>query len=208
MKNAASRRSNHGLEQAHVEFLYQLLETELGGIEVYRAALQSAVNPDLRTEWQHYLRQTEQHVRQARSVVENVGLDPDVDTPGRQVLRGIAKALVHAIESARGGDDPRAAELVAAECVVHAETKDHANWSMVARLADAHGGTLGRALAAAHAAVEDEEDEHLYHSQGWARELQARSLGLAAELPPPEERRDVRSAIDAARARREAEADQ
>jgi hypothetical protein len=35
--------------------------------------------------------------------------------------------------------------------------------------------------------VEDEEDEHLYHSAGWSRELWIDSLGLLAELPPPEE---------------------
>jgi hypothetical protein len=49
--------------------------------------------------------------------------------------------------------------------------------------------------------VEEEEDEHLYHTTGWARELWIASLGLPAVLPPPEEEKDVKTAIGAARAK-------
>lgn len=49
--------------------------------------------------------------------------------------------------------------------------------------------------------VEDEEDEHLYHTTGWARELWIDSLGLPAVLPPPEEEQHVTTAIGAARAK-------
>jgi hypothetical protein len=41
--------------------------------------------------------------------------------------------------------------------------------------------------------VEDEEDEHLYHTKGWARELWIEALGMPAVLPPPEEEKDVRT---------------
>ena len=51
--------------------------------------------------------------------------------------------------------------------------------------------------------IQDQEDEHLYHSKGWMRELALESLGLKAVLPPPEERKDVHSAIGAARAKAE-----
>jgi len=51
--------------------------------------------------------------------------------------------------------------------------------------------------------VEDQEDEHLYHSKGWLRELALESLGLKAVLPPPEERKHVKTAIGAARAEQE-----
>jgi rubrerythrin len=187
MKKTASRRSATALEPARAEFLYQVLETELGGVDVYRAALQSVDNAALRDEWEKYLEHTEIHVRVARKLLESAGLDPDVDTPGRQVLRTIAKSLVQAIELARGNDDPRSAEIVAAECVLLAETKDHANWGMVECLAEAVEGELGEALTAALDAVAADEQEHLRHNQGWARELLAASLGLDAELPPPEE---------------------
>ena len=51
--------------------------------------------------------------------------------------------------------------------------------------------------------MEDQEDEHLYHSKGWLRELALESLGLKAVLPPPEERKHVKTAIGAARAAQE-----
>ena len=53
----------------------------------------------------------------------------------------------------------------------------------------------------AHEEVEEQEDEHLYHTQGWARELWIQSLGMKAVIPPPEEEKDVKTAIGAARAK-------
>ena len=54
-------------------------------------------------------------------------------------------------------------------------------------------------VADAYDEVEDEEDEHLYHTKGWCRELWLGSLGLDAALPPPEEEEDVKTAIDEAK---------
>jgi hypothetical protein len=93
------------------------------------------------------------------------------------------------------------AQLVAAECVVTAETKDHLNWELISEAAEALKGTTGKALQAAYAQVEEEEDEHLYHTTGWSRELWIASLGLPAVLPPPEEKKEVKTAIGAARAK-------
>jgi hypothetical protein len=53
-------------------------------------------------------------------------------------------------------------------------------------------------LKSAFEEVEEEEDEHLYHTEGWARELHFEALGLPAELPPAEEKRDVTTALQAA----------
>jgi hypothetical protein len=54
-------------------------------------------------------------------------------------------------------------------------------------------------LRNAYEQIEEEEDEHLYHSKGWGRELWLQSLGLDSVLPPPEETRHVKSAKEAAR---------
>ena len=53
----------------------------------------------------------------------------------------------------------------------------------------------------AYEKIEDEEDEHLYHTQGWCRELWLESLGLDAELPPAEEKQDVSTAAEAQHAK-------
>ena len=100
---------------------------------------------------------------------------------------------------------PEAAELVACECVVIAETKDHLNWELIGKCATKLRGDAARAVKEAHERVEEQEDEHLYHSQGWCRELWIHSLGMKAVLPPPEERKHVKTAIGAARAQQASE---
>jgi hypothetical protein len=97
--------------------------------------------------------------------------------------------------------DPKAAQLVAAECVVEAESKDHMNWELIGELAERLTGDEATALKEAHSEVEEEEDQHLYHTMGWARELWLDSLGVPAVLPPPEEQKQTKSAIGADRAR-------
>jgi bacterioferritin (cytochrome b1) len=196
-----SKDARGSLSREVEELLYQALETELGGVEVYRTALRCAQNEELREEWTKYLAQTESHVRSVQELCLELGLDPDVDTPGRQVVRTIGKSLVQAMNLALGNDQPATAELVAAECVVLAETKDHLNWSLLGELLGSSEGKRKPALAEVQSEVEHEEDEHLYHSQGWARELWKQALGLPAQLPPPEEEQDVDTALDAARAR-------
>ena len=181
--------------------LYEALETELGGIEIYTTALSCAVNDELKQEWEEYLEQTRRHERILRETVEALGLDPKRQTPGREVVRQIGKSLVRAMETAKAAGDEEAAQIVAAECVVLAETKDHLNWELIGEAAKASKGAEGKALRAAHDEVEDEEDEHLYHTTGWTRELWIKSLGLPAVLPPPEEEKEVKTAIGAARAK-------
>src|SRR5687767_6176988 len=109
------------------ELLYEALETEKGGVEVYETAVRCAVNKELKEEWQEYLEQTRNHERIVLDVFKKLGLDPAVETPGRQIVRHIGQSLVAAMKMAQKAGKPDAAQLVAAECVVHAETKDHLN---------------------------------------------------------------------------------
>ena len=184
------------------ELLYQALETEKGGIEVYTTALKCVVNVDLKKEWEQYLDQTRNHERIVLEVMNALGLDPDMETPGRLIVRHIGESLVEAMEMALDDGPPEAAELVACECVVEAETKDHLNWELIHEVAEKAKGDLRQTLMAAYGQVEDEEDEHLYHTTGWCRELWIESLGLPAVLPPPEEEKEVKTAIGAARAKK------
>jgi rubrerythrin len=190
-------------EEPMQELLYQALQSELGGVEVYRTALRCVQNEDLKEEWEEYLEHTEKHVEIVREVFTKLGLDPEAETPGRAVVRHIGESLVKAMEMALESGPPEAAELVAAECVVHAETKDHLDWELMGMLAGKAKGEIGQALREAHKQVEDQEDEHLYHTAGWSRELWLQSLGLPAVLPPPEEEKDVKTATGAARAKQE-----
>jgi rubrerythrin len=182
------------------ELVLQSLTHENGGVSLYSSAVEAAQNPELKQEFGRYLEQTRKHVRILQEVCQALGYDPSEKTPGCEVAAGVGEALVQAIEKARASGDAAAAERVACECVVLAETKDHLDWELLGEVASQLKGEQQKALQAAYDEVEDEEDEHLYHSKGWCRELWLQSLGLKAVLPPPEERKHVKTAIGAARA--------
>lgn len=182
-----------------VDLLYQALETEKGGVQIYSTALRCVINQDLKEEWNKYLVQTKTHVQVMTDILRELGLDPNAETPGRKVVRYIGTSLVKAMELALRCADPQAAQIVAAECVVLAETKDHLNWELMGELIKKADASL---LKPAHDQVEDEEDEHLYHTSGWTRELWIQALGMPAVLPPPEEVQKVETAIEAAKAKK------
>jgi len=182
------------------ELLYQWYETELGGVQIYTTALKCVQNEDLKEEWGKYLEQTKHHVEIVQQSLTDLGMNPDEETPGRAIVRHKGESLVKAMEMALATAEPAAAELVAAECVIDGETKDHQNWHLIGELAKNETGDTAKILKAAFEEVEDEEDEHLYHTKGWCRELWLDSMGIPAVLPPPEEEKKVKSAIGAARA--------
>lgn len=183
------------------DLLYQALETELGGVAIYEAAVGCAVNPDLKKEWTKYLAETRNHVKVLREVFGKLGLDTAAQSPGRAVVRHIGNSLREAIELAESAGDPAAAQVVAAECIVLAETKDHMNWELIGKVAESSSDPeVSQLLLKAYDEIEDQEDEHYYHTSGWARELWLDSLGIPALLPPPEEIKKVSTKIGAAKA--------
>ena len=183
-----------------IDLLLQSLEHERGGIQVYTTALKCVQNSDLKKEFQKYLEETRNHERILIELCTQLEIDPEAPTPGRDVVRIVGTALVEAMKKAKAAGKPEAAEIVACECVVLAETKDHLDWELIGQLAKNGKGDGVQALKDAYDEVEDHEDEHLYHTKGWCRELWIQALGMKAQLPPPEERKHVKTAIDAARA--------
>ena len=186
------------------ELVLQSLEHELGGVKVYTTAITCAQNSGLKKEWEKYLAETRTHVTALETVCKAMEIDAKKETPGRAVVRHTGAGLVEAMKMALAAGEPSAAELVACECVVLAETKDHLDWELLSKCAEHLTGHAAAALKAACDEIEDQEDEHLYHTKGWCRELWLQSLGLKAVLPPPEERQHVKTAIGAARAEKAA----
>ena len=85
------------LAKVPTDLLYQALETEKGGVQVYSTALRCAVNKDLREEWNKYLEETKNHVQILSDILIALELDPDAETPGRKVVRYIGTSLVKAM---------------------------------------------------------------------------------------------------------------
>jgi len=188
------------------ELLYQAMETELGGEQIYLKALECAQNEDLRKEWEKYLEETREHQEILGRVFAAADLDVETETPGRRIVRHKGEALIEAMDMALEDGSPEMAELVAAECVVDAETKDHQNWELLIRAAGASTGELASELQKAYAQVGEQEAHHLLHTRGFARELWIQFLGMKAVLPPPEERKQVATEIGAARAEQQRDA--
>ena len=182
------------------ELILQSLEHEKGGVRIYETALKCAINPDLQADWEEYLEQTRTHVKVLTTLCTKIGLEAEQDTPGQQIVRHIGASLVQAMEMALKAGKPDAAQLVACECVVLAETKDHMDWALIGQCADQAAEDQASALQEAYDEIENQEDEHLYHTKGWARELWIEALGMTAVLPPPEEVKQVKTAIGAAKA--------
>jgi hypothetical protein len=189
-----------------IELLLQSLEQEKGGVQVYETALRCALNEELKEKWERYLEETRHHVQVLADVCATVGVDAEQPSPGSMIVRHLGESLVQAMRMALEDGRPEAAQLVACECVVIAETKDHLDWQLIGECAHKLlKGKDAKALKDAYDEIEDQEDEHLYHTKGWCRELWIESLGMKAVLPPPEEKKNVKSAIAAAKAEKSVE---
>jgi len=182
------------------ELILQSLEHEMGGIKIYETALKCAQNEDLKEEWERYHQETERHVQILQDLCSQMQLDAQEQSPGRKIVKDMGASFVAAMEAALGAGDKDQAEIVAAECVVLAEEKDHSNWQLIGEVAKKMTGAEAKAMKEAYQEVEDQEDEHYYHSKGWLRELSMQCLGMKAVLPPPEEKKHVKTAIGQARA--------
>ena len=117
------------------ELLLQSLEHERGGVKIYETALNCARNEDLKEEWQRYRDETENHVQILHDVFAALELDPEEESPGREIVRKLGASFVAAMEEALAAGNPQAAEILAAECVVFAETKDHLDWELIGEAA-------------------------------------------------------------------------
>ncbi|HWB87953.1 MAG TPA: hypothetical protein VG872_01965 [Acidimicrobiia bacterium] len=189
------------MDRSHLEeLLYQGMETELAGEKLYEVVVAAAVNEDFKTEMGKYLEETRTHQDILSRVFEVAGLDMDAETPGRAVVRMKGEALVGAVKTAMDAGDPKLAELVAAESVVEAESKDHQNWELLGLMVEELDGELKTAVEEAYGEVAEEEAHHLFHTQGWARELWLDFMGAPAAIPPPEEEKMVATKIGAGRA--------
>jgi rubrerythrin len=137
------------MERMHLkELLLQSLEHERGGVQIYKTALDCVVNEDLEEEWEAHLQETERHVQILSEVFAVFGVDTEEMSPGRQIVADLGAALVAAMRAALESGPPDAAELVACECVVLAETKDHLDWELIGEAAKKLSG--GEAKARKH----------------------------------------------------------
>lgn len=106
------------------DFLLQALETEIGGVRIYRTALECVDDAVLRDQWCGYLEESETHVEILEHVCRRLGIDTRQETPGRAVVRDIGDSLERAMRTALATRGEGEAGDVAAQCVDLAESTD------------------------------------------------------------------------------------
>jgi len=168
------------------EFLLQSLQQEQAGVLVYQTALECVTNEELRREWTQCLAQTERHVEVLRRTCQSFGLDPDESVSGREIVQHVGESLVVAMKTALVDRmDPTAAEIVACECVVLAETKDQAVWELLAECAAELDGEPAHLLTQACEKIVREEEEQRTRAKRWFKQLWRKYLNLKSSWPVP-----------------------
>lgn len=97
------------------EFLLEALETELGGVKIYETSLRCVRNKDLKKEFEKYLEQTQEHVQIYTDLLEALGIDTEIEAPGREV--GNCSAIPMATRRARRAATGSAAQPPAAASI-------------------------------------------------------------------------------------------
>jgi rubrerythrin len=155
--------------------LSEFLAVERGGISLYEQAVRIVKDPDVSGKFAEFLDQTRKHETILLRVMSALGIDPQYVSSAARIAEQKAHALLNTMRSSDGLPPP-ALELNAIENIILAETKDHADWELLGKIArQADDNRLRDVLKPAVAEVEPEEDEHL----NWTKRQMAR-LAFAA----------------------------
>jgi rubrerythrin len=150
--------------------LSEFLAVERGGLKLYELALQIATDAIVLQKFHEFREQTRKHETILLRVISALGMDPEYASPAAKVAEQKATALQNTMMSADGLPSP-AVEINAIETIVLAETKDHADWELLGKIArQSDDEAIRNVLKPAVAEVEPEEDEHL----SWTKEQLAR----------------------------------
>lgn len=122
-------------ELAQPALVYETLESEIGGLRVYRTALTCVRDAGLKSDWQAALGRADEHVRTLRELCPAWGLEPDCETPERMAVRLIGQCLIKAMHLSLGGGSSSTSQRVAAHCVASAESRGHLQWELLENMA-------------------------------------------------------------------------
>lgn len=144
------------LRSVLLDMLSEFLMVEQGGYQLYRTALGRCSNPELKTRYTEFLQETARHRELLVGVIQQLGGDPSYVSPTARLAQFKASKL---LESALVVDGLSQAEteLSDLENVLLAETKDHADWSLLQRMLEqteqSGVGMVGQVLGSAAGAV-------------------------------------------------------
>jgi rubrerythrin len=182
-------------ERTLMDVLSEFLAVEMGGQKLYEKALGLVSDSEVRTKFREFHRQTIKHQKVLTDVIHRLGGNTRAQSPGAKVATEKAQALLRSMD--RNGLSKDQAELNAIENIVIAETKDHADWELIGKIArQATEDRLREILGPAASEVEQEEDEHLNWTRKKLGELQMQALvkacGSQTKSEPPKAKSPTR----------------
>jgi hypothetical protein len=170
------------VKQAH-DALCQALETESAAAAVYDAALACATRAALRDAWKRQRDLKRASHRDLEGAVRSLALDVHAQTPSRHVARHLGQSLVCAVKMACQSAAPANAEVIAAQCVVHAEMASRQHWLRVQRIAQRLPGAAASGLRELAQGLDLEQEEQIEQAEAWLEELSQAVLGLPNVRP-------------------------
>jgi rubrerythrin len=160
------------------DLLSAFLAHEQCGVHLYRTVAGATGNPMLEAKYRDFLGDTERHVEILMRLISQLGGDPQYVSPSARLVHAMNTHLILGVVLGAGSADELPREMAMLEAVLLAETKDHADWSLLATLCDdLPDGPTREALRRAVAEVEPEEDEHVE----WARTTWQRMTMMQAK---------------------------
>ena len=175
----AAQMPDLGLNAPFVaDLMSAMLTHERCGTHLYRSVAGRSNNPMLKQKYEEFGEETLRHVEILEGLVTVMGGDPNYVSPMARVVEGTDSKLLEASFMLSGGVDLMTAETAMLDAVFIAESVDHANWQVLARLTPSFpDGDIRIAFQRAVDEVEAQEDEHL----GWARDTKSRIVQLQAQ---------------------------
>jgi rubrerythrin len=160
------------------DLMSDFLTHERCGMHLYRSVAGRTNNPVLKSRYNQFGNETDEHIRILEELIGELGGDPRYVSPSARAAEKVDAAALQATFLLGGSVDVMTQELVMLDAVVLAETRDHANWSFLAQLvAELPEGDARDALARAVGQVEPQEDQHL----AWAQETRSKMMMLQAK---------------------------
>lgn len=162
------------------DLLSSFLAHEQCGFHLYRTAITLTSQPALKERYEEFCAETEEHIRIFEELITACGGQPGYVSPAARLVEATNTKIHEAAVLLPDGADPATLDLAILEAVVLAETKCHADWSLIQKLAsDLPDGAARTAFQEAVDQVEQQEDEHVR----WARQTWEELVLTQAQQP-------------------------
>jgi rubrerythrin len=159
------------------DLLSACLAHERAGTLLYRCVAEKTRHSEWRERYRHFRGETEEHVRILEDAIRQLGGDPMYVSPAARMTEFLGTKLMEPILLA-GSVDDMTTELTCIEAVMLAETKDRANWQLMAVLAGRlRDSEAKRILQAAVDRVLAQEEEHVsWASSTWQQAIMSQAM--------------------------------